>query len=755
MQVLKDAFSGLLRNKLALAALVALPIICGIFSMFYVSSFIDPTQRLRNLPVAVINQDAGTMNNSEEFNLGDSIIDALEKNDNAHWVTEDESLLEQGLENTDYFMALVIPKGFSEQVIAGAEGEPKTAELFFWRNERKNYTLSQLSARIEIELKESVQAMVTEQYANAMALGLIDAHEGLDTATEGATELSNGAETLHKGIEDATQGSSLLHEGTQLLNQNVNQLAQGSAALAEGAQTLNTNASQFPSGTASLNEGAATLSSGVSAAAAGTNKLHAASAQLATGIDALGVQLSAAQSGSASMTHGLESAYNAIGSVNAPGTMQYAIAQADTCIEMAQLAVGNGGSYGGMNTSEWLGQASALLSGTSAGLSALQDSIGTSQAVGTLSFGAVQLDSGLGSALVALGSANTPGQTLSYGAAELQDGLSTLSSQLGTMETGAGMLTDATGKLVSSSNTLTLGTQQLANTTSTLSNGAELLASGSLQLAGNTSLLATGLSSATEGAAQLSQGSSSLTVALSDGATQLQSSAPTDANTFAEYLGSPLTMQEGTYGKLDYFGLGFAPLFISVALWVGALMGSVVLRSFPSKRIKAGRFSVVLGRMPLFLLFGIAEALAVGVAMAIVGVPVFSWPLAILFLFAVSAAFVSIIQMLSLVFGFPGKALVVLLTILQLAGTSGTLPVELSNPFLQSVTHWLPFTYAIDGIRELMSGGNIAVVMHDALFLSLFALGALIFGLLFFPLGKKMEQRAQKQAAAELAEEAA
>jgi putative membrane protein len=91
----------------------------------------------------------------------------------------------------------------------------------------------------------------------------------------------------------------------------------------------------------------------------------------------------------------------------------------------------------------------------------------------------------------------------------------------------------------------------------------------------------------------------------------------------------------------------------------------------------------------------------------VLGVEVMNIPIFMAFACLISLVFIGIIQLIHLVFGdLISKAISVILVILQIAAAGGTFPVDLTKPFFIMIHPFLPFSYTIDGFREIISGGN-------------------------------------------------
>ena len=78
-------------------AIIGIPIIVGVFALLYVNTFIDPFERMKSVPIAVISEDAGAYVDGEYKNYGDELVDSICENDSAKWTVEDASLIDDGL----------------------------------------------------------------------------------------------------------------------------------------------------------------------------------------------------------------------------------------------------------------------------------------------------------------------------------------------------------------------------------------------------------------------------------------------------------------------------------------------------------------------------------------------------------------------------------------------------------------------------------------------------------------------------------
>ena len=707
--VAKDAFTSTFSKPLPWLAVIVIPLIVLIFGMLYSTTFIDPTERLKELPVAIVNLDEGTYVDGEQKNYGDELVDSIQEQDSALWTVEDESIVEEGLENSDYFMAVVIPSDFSESVAAGETGEPEQAEVVFYKNSRKNYLLSSISSNMENAIEQAVDEQIAEQYATALADGLAEAQDGFADAADGAEELVDGLTTADDGADALAEGAD--------------ELVQATASLVSGADTLADGADELASGLDELEEASTTLSEGMGTLADGLLDLSAQSGTLTDASSAVTSGLSSLQAGSSEFLTSVESSMTALDESLGGLTGDEALAAAQSAYEQAlqQYAI-----------------AIAYATATGGDASAV-DTTELTAAVTTLA----QVSAAVGS-YEAL-------EQIQDGYAELAAGITTLSSQYASLDAGiasytsaADVLAEAAASASSGASSLVAGVQSAHDGAETLASGADALETGSTQLDAGVYELAAGIAELAEGLVDARDGASVLQDGLDDGETTIGQSLTTSSENMGAYVADPVTMTDDVYGELDSFGFGLSPLFLTLSLWLGSLLMFFIFKPYPScELLAAGRARAIFCRWPAYLVFAVFNAAAALLAAAIVGIPCESWPLLAATLLCASFSFMCIMQFLNL-FDIVGKAIAIVLVIFQLVFCSGTFPAELGTDIAQAVGPCLPFYYSIDAIREIMSGTLPGAVAGDIGMLLAFAAGAVVLSLAMYPLGMRMK-RAQDE----------
>lgn len=176
----------------------------------------------------------------------------------------------------------------------------------------------------------------------------------------------------------------------------------------------------------------------------------------------------------------------------------------------------------------------------------------------------------------------------------------------------------------------------------------------------------------------------------------------------SDYFAKPITLDEEQVFPIPNYGSASAPFYTALALWVGALLcGNLLTTELKDQSIK-NQFSLrelYLGRMILFLCISVAQAIIVVLGNlfildAYAKHPVYN----VLFAILVGLAFTVIVYTLVSLLGNIGKALAIIIMVLQIAGGGGTFPVQVTPLFFQRIHPFLPFTYAVDLLREAVGG---------------------------------------------------
>ncbi|PEC08667.1 phage infection protein [Bacillus toyonensis] len=366
------------------------------------------------------------------------------------------------------------------------------------------------------------------------------------------------------------------------------------------------------------------------------------------------------------------------------------------------------------------------------GVTQLQSGSGKVTAgLGQLSAGVNQLADGSSQVTGGLG-------TLSVGVTKLADGSSQVTGGLGQLSVGVTKLADGSSQVTGGLDTLSVGAGQMSGGITQLENGSgqvttglSTLSTGSTQLIDGVNKLADGSGKVTDGLVKVNDGSGELAEKLGEGAEKTGEVKGT--NKTYDMFANPVKVKTEKLAEVPNYGTGFTPYFLSLGLFVGALLLSIVYPLRDTVGVPKSGFSWFISKFGVLLSVGIIQAIVADVILLFgLGVEVQSIPYFILFSIVTSLAFIALIQCLVTAFGDAGRFIAIITLIIQLTTSAGTFPLELIPKFLQPFNTWLPMTYSVSGLKAVVSSGdfnfmwqNIGILMIFIVVLSLGTIASL------------------------------
>lgn len=758
---MKDLGAALKNPKVLIPMFVVL-FIPVMYSGLFLKAFWDPYGKMNELPVAVVNEDKGAAYEGSQLTAGHDLIEELKKTDGFKWNFVSRTQAEAGLQDNTYYMAIIVPEDFSANATTLLDTEPKPAKIIYEPNEGYNFLAGQIGGTAVKDIKTKVSAKITEAYTESVfekitdiAGGLGEAGDGASRIADGASKLDDGALKLKDNLLVLTEGTGKLLDGVAPLTQGVTELNTGAAALEKGSSTLaggltqlsaahqklQDGVAQSAAGSKQLNDGltktaagAATLQTGTQSAVEGTAKLQAGTQSVIDGSAKLKAGLSSSAEGSAKLEEGLKA--SAAGSTKVTAGAQ---AVADGLQQLARsnpqlaaspdvqklLAASTAVAEGSAQLEQSQGQ---LVEGASALHSGQEQLL---QGADQLHGGAQQLDAGVsqlhdGTKQLHAGSTRLleGQQQLLAGAARLESGGSTLAA--GMEQFGAKLSEAAAGgaKLADGSKALEAGTAKLLAGAGQLSSGLNSVADGSQQLSNGAGQLKDGLD-------ELKEGSGELASKLGDAASQ--AGAVNQSEALVSMFAQPVQVEEHKVSEVPNYGTGFAPYFLSLGLFVGALICTLVVPMRESEVAGASRFNRFVSRTLTFSMMSVLQSLmAAMIVLYGLGLQVQNVPLFYTFTFITSIAFMWMIQAIVTWLDQPGRFVVIVILIFQLTTSAGTFPLELIPDWMKFFNPLLPMTYSVSGFKAVISSGDYSAMWSDAGLLALYGVVFLAFTFTYF-----------------------
>lgn len=597
--------------------------------------------------------------------------------------------------------------------------------------------------------------------------------DGTKTLTSGTATLESGAKTLESGLKTYTDGVKQANDGAAALNANSSALTAGAQQLTAGNEQLSSGSAQILGGlnqmSSTVKSGLPSedkiteLSDGLDTYSAAIGKMNEELQNTSLPSEE---ELAALNAVKTDLTNSLTNAGDNAKSLYVLAAQLQASGDLQTAAQVKEIAdslaanvttaandataisavfeqvtpslskvteLKNGVAELNENKELVLGGAKTAVSGMYSGLANVSYALDTQIIPGmsTLDGGISQVSDGAKSLSSGLTTYTSGVAQVGSGLTQLNDNSAQLNSGASRLSSGASQLSSGAKSLDSGADELKSGTNQLADGTKTLDDGTKTLTNGFATLTANNSKLSSGANQLADGAVTLNDGAGQLydgSITLGNGLSDLKDGANTlktgledgqktidenkGDNAVYEMISSPVKSNETKISNVENNGHAMAAYMMCVGLWVLCIAFCIM---YPLTEhhgeIKSG-FSWWLSKA------GIAYLVALVSAYAMIGsLQLFLHfePTELLNTFLVAGitaiAFMSILYFFNVWLGKVGSFLMLIFMVVQLAGSAGTYPIEISGDFVATIHKWLPFSYAVDAFRGTISGnGNILEV---------------------------------------------
>lgn len=683
----------LLRNPVALVITIGVCVIPSLYAWYNIVANWDPYANTANIKIAVANEDEGTTNEyTGTMNAGEQVIEQLRKNDQLGWTFTDAKEVKEGVYRGDYYAGIIIPKDFSEKLTSMLTGEFTEPKLVYYVNEKKNA----IAPKVTDTGASTIQEQINSTFVSTVSKTLVKTLQDVGTIAK-----DKGADAESGILANTAEARDALDKVRSALSGMQDSVDATKDAVTSADTTLGKLNDQLPQLVQALDEGDTLLAT----------------------------TRTTSRDFSTSLSSALSGANRLMG--KASSTASAAVGKVSTTVVMTQGYVDDSATALDGVVSD-IDDLKELINGTllpddakNKLVSQLQDVQG---GINTLADSLHRQASAITDTATKVNNASTALDTA------VQTGISTIdaahdsvnSTALPKLSAGLDSFSDVSGDLTGVIASLE---PVIAQTRGTLSQLNATLDQAKTAIA------------QTDGAVADVQGS------LDDAATDiraLQSSQVMDelsellgvnASDVSDFMSSPVTLNTQTVYPVSNYGSGVAPFYTNLALWVGGfvLIAIIKLEVDPEGvgefNAKEGYF----GRWLLLVLLGFVQAVIVCVGDLVLGTQCHEPVLFVLAGVWTSFVYVNIIYALSITFKHIGKALGVILVIVQIPGSSGMYPIEMMPGFYQWLHPFLPFTYGINALRETIGGMYGMYYWANLAVLGVFLVLALVVGLVLRP----------------------
>ncbi|QJA08855.1 YhgE/Pip domain-containing protein [Romboutsia sp. CE17] len=703
---LKDIFT----NFALLTIIIGLAVLPSLYAWFNIKASWDPYGNTANIKVAVVNEDKGAKIFDKDINVGDKLIEKLKDNSSLGWQFVNKNTASKGVENGTYYASIEIPSDFSTNLTSLVSSDVKKGEIIYTVNEKINAIAPKITDKgastIQLEINQTVVKTVSE----IMFEALNEIGVSLENELPKLTQVENSLKEVQNKFKDIDKTIDLADDATVQIADIVKSLQNDMPAIKttiENSMGLSEDVKTFLSDTKTsiesispviksdleiLNSVSSSASTAVSDIIDAINKGYENAPEL---IDSLSNKLSSLASTSDTLTNFL--------------------------IKLDKLTPGNS------------------LQGVIAQLESINDKLNSAI-------------SGLDTIKNQVANGQTPSLSNLNGILKVTQDINSITSNI---------LNNFDSKIVNPINNIFDKGFTVANNVLDVLNRAEdklpkvdEALSTALEFSGSANdtvnFIKDKMPMAKNIVDELVDAISK--VNNSDDMKELINLLQSDIITRSDFLKQPVDVVTNSLYPVKNYGSAMTPFYTVLSLWVGVLLLCSLLSTEVHGEYKP--YEVYFGRGLTFLTIALIQALIVSLGdIFLLKVSMVNPLLFVLLSLFTALVFTFIVYSLVSVFGNVGKAIGVVLLVIQVAGSGGTFPIQVTPKFFQMVNPLLPFTYAISAQREAIAGVYMPNLNKDIIALLIFLVIFIVLNVILKgPINKVMYKFTKKLSESNLTE---
>ena len=661
-------------NVIALVVIIGISVVPCLYAWFNIAASWDPYSNTGNLKVAVASVDEGYEGSliPIEINIGDKVLSALRENTQMEWVFTTEEKATSGVKSGKYYAAIVIPKDFSNKMMSVFSEKVEKPEITYYSNAKENA----IAPKVTDKGAGAVQRQVNEVFIETVSdttLTVLQAVSNMTQASGAETIVANLNTNLNQIAGDLTASAGLLESfsdmtgsAQKLLNSTTEFLQTVQQQTKESRQTFQETSKTFSSLDDSMDAAADSVGTALKSAENVYDQMdqvisdafedeNADVQQIASTLDTLAAQVGNVVSAYTSVRDSVAAVADKYPETSP--IVDAIVVRMDTSIQQQK------------NLQSELQNSAKGLRDTTTDLSTARSELKD---------------------LTAKNQENISGVSASY-KSSVQKSLNQLSASLTSSKQEISGLLSQLDQSASGIYKLTdTADSDLSEIQKVLGDSAELLTAASDRIADTT--------------AKLDE------MEASGDFSELKSLISGDKSAISTFLAAPVSLDTHKIYEIANYGSSMAPFYSVLSIWIGGIVLVAMLKVNVSENCTKGLKNVELhqiyfGRFITFMIVGLFQSTLIALGdLLYLGIQCEHPFLFLLGCWFSSLVFVNIIYTLTVSLGDIGKAVSVILLVVQVAGTGGTFPIEVAPSFFRAVYPLLPFTHSMAALRETVGG---------------------------------------------------
>ena len=714
----------LVKQPFALVIIIGLCVIPSLYAWFNIFANWDPYANTGGIPVAVVSLDKDyTRKDGSVVNMGESVLESLHSNTSVKWIfldTEEEA--QEGVEAGKYYAAIVITDKFTYSMYNVFSDDFENPSLIYYQNQKSNA----IATKITDTVAGTLQNTINETFIKVAATTIFEEGNSVSDQMQGDSyveEFCADLEELNDNLKEYSTMIDTFRAGNDRLE----------AAITHVNYEIPVMQKKLDATTASLNQSSQNLSSTRDTLSNFSTNVDTSMSTIQTSLEDMKKILDQSKlaDDTAQMTKDLNKVARDTNTLN--GQVNNLLAA------LIEQRVQGSVSGGDASTGSGSGNTAA----TDAAIEALK---------------AMQKELDMMNTVIGSVLESTDEQAAEKAKVNVNNAMNNLKNVIDSCENSVSNMQGIY------KNNLVPQMQKVLTNMSDSLNQVTTLVNTLSNTVQNIGVVMEGVGDAVDGTSeslgQIQGVVDGISQKLTDLTEQLEGASEEemmdilvrflggDPDSLGAYFASPVTMETIAMYPVATYGSAMTPFYSTLAIWVGStiLVALVKVKASPKNLKNVQSYQLYFGRYLLFLLLAqIQAAIIVAGDLWLLKVNIVEPGLFFLAASFTATAFSLLIYSLTLAFGDVGKAVCVIVMVLQIAGSSGTFPIELLPDTYQKIYIFFPFPYAITAMREALAGMYGTAYMAALAKLILFMLEGLLIGLViripFVKLNHFVEER--------------
>ena len=698
----------LVKQPFALVIIIGLCVIPSLYAWFNIFANWDPYANTGGIPVAVVSLDKDyTRKDGSVVNMGESVLESLHSNTSVKWIfldTEEEA--QEGVEAGKYYAAIVITDKFTYSMYNVFSDDFENPSLIYYQNQKSNA----IATKITDTVAGTLQNTINETFIKVAATTIFEEGNSVSDQMQGDSyveEFCADLEELNDNLKEYSTMIDTFRAGNDRLE----------AAITHVNYEIPVMQKKLDATTASLNQSSQNLSSTRDTLSNFSTNVDTSMSTIQTSLEDMKKILDQSKlaDDTAQMTKDLNKVARDTNTLN--GQVNNLLAA------LIEQRVQGSVSGGDASTGSGSGNTAA----TDAAIEALK---------------AMQKELDMMNTVIGSVLESTDEQAAEKAKVNVNNAMNNLKNVIDSCENSVSNMQG-----IYKNNLVPQMQKVLTNMSDSLNQVTNLVNTLSSTVQ-NIGVVMEGVGDAVDGTSeslgQIQGVVDGISQKLTDLTEQLEGASEEemmdilvrflggDPDSLGAYFASPVTMETIAMYPVATYGSAMTPFYSTLAIWVGStiLVALVKVKASPKNLKNVQSYQLYFGRYLLFLLLAqIQAAIIVAGDLWLLKVNIVEPGLFFLAASFTATAFSLLIYSLTLAFGDVGKAVCVIVMVLQIAGSSGTFPIELLPDIYQKIYIFFPFPYAITAMREALAGMYGTAYMAALAKLILFMLEGLLIGL--------------------------